>query len=356
MTFPKCIILLCTVFAFYYPLSNQSLCAQSFVFRIPVHFDVGMTFTQLQTESNFNLRQLPGLALELQSGVAVHFKERICLMAEAGYFLNNYTYVYRNSSYNIAQFDPRLKATIFYLSKPINSFGSRVHIGMGWGYSYYARDTEQNSTVDFSSFTYSTGGRSMLISPEIGLSQITGKSSVDLLLAYNHHLDGYVGMVTEFESAAGTGIARSRNNHLALRLRFYFGPKSKAKKPAVLPEPSPQLQESFATRKTDEIKRIETKRKHIRLKIYDNADEDGDIISVRQNGKYVLTKYEIKKKKKVLKLSLEPGPNEIVVFAHNEGLVPPNTASCLLKAGWKSYPITITTSLKRNQSIAVIRQ
>jgi len=334
----------------------QEAYSQNIKLSIPVKVDIGLTFAELKKESGIGISQLPGLALELQSGISLLYKKKLGLNLEGGYFLNTYNYSIEGADYNISQYDPRIKAGLYYLGPELNKYGSRLHVGMSWGVTYYKRDTESHSDNNFSAETYTSGQRSMLVSPEIGLSQVKDNFAMDILIAYNQHIDGAVGMTTDFTSESGTATAKSRNNHLALRLRFYFGLKSPKLKlaPTSFPPSQEQLSD-FASRRLDRSHSFETKRSRIKLKIWDNADEDGDIISISNNGVF-LSEYEIKNKKKTIVIDLLPGQNEIVVYAHNEGLVPPNTASSVLILGLKKHPITITTSLNRNQAVSIIRQ
>ncbi len=331
--------------------------AQNIKLSIPLHLDIGLTFSQFEREQGVDIVQMPGLALELQSGLAIRYKEKIGVNLEAGYFLNTFIYKAANSEYNISQYDPRIKASIYYLSKEINEHGSRLHIGLGWGMTYYAGDVLNKSTEDFTAKTYTLEFKSMLLSPEIGLTQVYENSSMDLLISYNQQIDGAVGMITDFTTPSGTAVAKSRNNHLALRIRYYFGLKKPKRKPAPISnKPNSEVLADFQSRRMNKSNTFESSKRRVKLKIWDNADEDGDIISISNNGVFVLTNYEIKNKKKSVIIDLAPGENEIVVYAHNEGLVPPNTASSVLVVGMKKHPITITTSLNRNQSVSIIRK
>lgn len=65
----------------------------------------------------------------------------------------------------------------------------------------------------------------------------------------------------------------------------------------------------------------------LRLKIWDHGSEDGDIVSIYLNGNKVAGPGKITKNGAVVGLQLRAGSNELIVYAHNEGKVSPNTAS-----------------------------
>ena len=63
------------------------------------------------------------------------------------------------------------------------------------------------------------------------------------------------------------------------------------------------------------------------LRIWDNATEDGDSVTVILNGKVVADCIEIFHEPKTFTLTLQPGQNVVEILAENEGRDPPNTAS-----------------------------
>ena len=60
--------------------------------------------------------------------------------------------------------------------------------------------------------------------------------------------------------------------------------------------------------------------------MWDNLQEDGDIVSILVNGKIVLREYTLLNKPKPVEIELQKGLNTIVMYAHNLGEQSPNTA------------------------------
>lgn len=66
----------------------------------------------------------------------------------------------------------------------------------------------------------------------------------------------------------------------------------------------------------------------ITIKLFDNAAEDGDIVSVFLNGELKLSNYTLTKAGENFTLGpINSGTNKLVLFAENEGSSGPNTAS-----------------------------
>jgi len=66
--------------------------------------------------------------------------------------------------------------------------------------------------------------------------------------------------------------------------------------------------------------------------------------------------HELTHRKHRLKLDLWPGNNTVRVVAHNEGRVPPNTASCRVKLGQGRKELLIRTSEVADQVMVVVRE
>ena len=85
------------------------------------------------------------------------------------------------------------------------------------------------------------------------------------------------------------------------------------------------------------------------------AEEDGDTVSVLLNGLVVLDHYELTHRRTTVKLPLREGLNDVVVVAHNEGRVPPNTARAVLRTGTRRTQLVLKTFLDRNSALRVTR-
>lgn len=66
----------------------------------------------------------------------------------------------------------------------------------------------------------------------------------------------------------------------------------------------------------------------IKVRLWDNADEDGDIVSIFLNGQWVLEQYRLTNAARTFKWAINQGSaNDMVLIANNQGSSGPNTCS-----------------------------
>lgn len=94
----------------------------------------------------------------------------------------------------------------------------------------------------------------------------------------------------------------------------------------------------------------------ITLHLYDNGQVDNDTVTVFFNRLPVIEKQRLSTTPVILKIALQPGENEIAMFAENLGQIPPNTALCLLYSGEKRYEINLVSNLAINGTIRIKRR
>jgi len=104
-------------------------------------------------------------------------------------------------------------------------------------------------------------------------------------------------------------------------------------------------------------KRFETTLSSIFLSLYDHENEDGDIVSVCWNGKYLIENYTLTKKPKVLELPLSPvGQNILTVYSVNTGTEGANTTAISFENGSKKEQILRYADKKYSEAIEFIRK
>jgi hypothetical protein len=90
----------------------------------------------------------------------------------------------------------------------------------------------------------------------------------------------------------------------------------------------PTIEKRFTERKKVFIKEIPVSGDSIELRFYDNAEIDGDSISLFLNGKVLKENIGLKASPYIIKLSVTEllETNELVMVAENLGTIPPNTS------------------------------
>ena len=110
---------------------------------------------------------------------------------------------------------------------------------------------------------------------------------------------------------------------------------------------------TITERKEKEGKIVNVDSDLLYIEIYDYGKQDGDIISLFLNDKPVLTKHLLTHKHHKFKLKLDKNlkKNKLVLFAHNLGDEPPNTAEIIIKDGGFVKIIRLSSNLNESDII-----
>lgn len=108
--------------------------------------------------------------------------------------------------------------------------------------------------------------------------------------------------------------------------------------------------EKYADRTKNILKRIDLNQSNFKVDLYDDGDIDGDIVSVYYNGKVVLSNIKLTDQPITLNLSLDPNKieNELLIYAENEGNIPPNTALMIVTEGNTRTEVRVISDTKKN--------
>jgi hypothetical protein len=121
-----------------------------------------------------------------------------------------------------------------------------------------------------------------------------------------------------------------------------------------------QHKERIAPPKTNKLEkrsdkvfeRLELEQEEIYVSIYDNAEIDGDVITVLFNGEVILSNQTLGKEPISLRLKLNKGiENTITMYAENQGKIPPNTAIMRIQNGENFYKVLLSADDKQNASL-----
>ena len=114
----------------------------------------------------------------------------------------------------------------------------------------------------------------------------------------------------------------------------------------------------FEKRSSDILKTIEIEGNTFKVDLYDNGVVDGDSISVFYNGSLILSHKMLSEKPITLTLNAitEKNVNELIMYADNLGLYPPNTALMVVTDGDNRYEVRISSDLKKSGTIRFIHK
>lgn len=110
----------------------------------------------------------------------------------------------------------------------------------------------------------------------------------------------------------------------------------------------------FAGRKITYVQELVVRSKNITIDLWDNKEQDGDVVSVYLNGDPIIAKYSLTKDKKQFQVQLNASiSNEIFLYAHNLGTIPPNTVSIEISDGTSSEKIVLNSDLSSSEAVLV---
>ncbi len=90
------------------------------------------------------------------------------------------------------------------------------------------------------------------------------------------------------------------------------------------------------------------------LEISDNQEEDGDIISINYNGKWIIEHYPLKKEPVKLPILLNAeGKNFLLLHAENQGKVPPNTILIRYLYDGKAKKIILNSTDRESEMVEI---
>ena len=93
----------------------------------------------------------------------------------------------------------------------------------------------------------------------------------------------------------------------------------------------------------------------IKIEVWDYKEIDGDIISLYFNGEKILDYYTLSGNKKIIELEIQPDKNNfLILYAHNLGSKPPNTASIAIIEGDKRLYTLLNSDLNESDVINIL--
>lgn len=115
----------------------------------------------------------------------------------------------------------------------------------------------------------------------------------------------------------------------------------------------PGAAEKYMTRRNVLAQTIPLQNRIFRIALSDNGTIDGDTVSVYFSGKLVADRLALTATPFIIQLeATDSTDNELIMYAENEGSVPPNTALMMIYANNKTYPVNLKAGYQTN---AVVR-
>lgn len=106
----------------------------------------------------------------------------------------------------------------------------------------------------------------------------------------------------------------------------------------------------------DSKKSYSVSEQNISIGLYDHRNIDKDRVTIHLNDEIVIENLELKRKKKIFYIQLQPGENRITLHAENLGEVAPNTAAIVIKSKSQEYEAVLASDLGQSQYFTLIYQ
>lgn len=319
--------------------------------RLLVAGGVDLQAPKVAQRSSAHMEGFPWLGFELGAGVSFAVHERWGWAVQGSWARQGYLIGLDSTCFplmlNNARFEGRAWRQ-FPWTEVLE--GSELYAAFGLGLSVQTAGTSDATEDPFITTTRYGALTRAYVAPELGIVRPVDDDRMEFAVRYVAHLSGTPAWLSACTGPDANARFSGKNDHLALVFRYHFGlPRDHT------PEPPP-MDVPYATRSTDTLLVLRTHRAAVRLRLWDDAEHDGDTISVLVNGRVALAHYELTPKHRGFRLLLEPGDNFVQVIAHNEGRVPPNTARAVLRTGRGRYDLLLKTGATRNAAIRVWRE
>ncbi len=100
---------------------------------------------------------------------------------------------------------------------------------------------------------------------------------------------------------------------------------------------------------------IQVQRPQLKIGVWDNGVLDGDVMTLYINGKKVMEKYRVTKRKAYINVELNEKNNFLVLHADDLGEISPNTVALSIYDGSKEQVLVMSANLKESGAVLIKR-
>lgn len=301
----------------------------------------------LERSGDGKVNAFPWTGLYFEAGSSFTYRDRVMLSVSGAWGFSGYmlrTDTVFNSVYHSTK---RAEARLAWHTHPRWNKPMQWSFGSGFGFNFQRVDERTIQRDGFTAFTVAPEQVRAYVAPEIGRFSAVGRDRMELTLRYVHHLDRTLAWTNSAAAGATTARFGATDDYVGLLLRYHIGTKHK------VPAPPPATLQGVAL---DTVPQLTSKRQRITLVLWDDAEVDGDTVSVFLNERPVLVRHCLTHDPVKLRLDLGHNSNFISVVAHNEGRIPPNTARGYLRRGKGREQLLIKSSRSHGQLFVVVRR
>lgn len=112
---------------------------------------------------------------------------------------------------------------------------------------------------------------------------------------------------------------------------------------------APNVPSTLQGRPVQVLGTVELLSRIVTFNVWDSGQIDGDEISLNVNGRWVIENYTLSATKRAISVTLPSrGYSYVVLYAHNEGSVSPNTAAVSINDGTREQNLVLSANLRTN--------
>ncbi len=113
---------------------------------------------------------------------------------------------------------------------------------------------------------------------------------------------------------------------------------------------------TFFDRPVQDVGTINVTSKAVTFEVWDSQTVDGDIVTLIVNGRVILSEYSLEADKTSISVNLDnKGYNYIMLYAHNEGSISPNTAALsVTDSSGNTQNLTLSANLSSNSAYNIV--
>ena len=289
-----------------------------------------------------------GAVVGLEGGVSFTFRDRFGLALDAGPRFHSYLFVDDTATATFHYGVTAVETRLYWWPTLAQGNERSLVLGCGFGWSLNRAASNDVGNDHFKLSGFMDHFDAPYFAPELGWVNAEGTRRIEWAVRYVKHFDGPPPVHMDIVSSTSHTAATTDGDHIAVVMRKYYG----------LPKPEhhvPMPEIEHDDRYVDTLIALVTRRARVTLKLRDNAEVDGDTISVFHDDRPVLSTYMLTRRVEKVRLRLKQGDNTLLVVAHNQGRIPPNTASCTLRCGRGKEMLLLRTTDRMDQAVVIRR-
>lgn len=326
-------------------------------FYLSGRLSMGGCMSAMHNDSLIPWNQKVGGAANLEGYFTYRRADQFSVSLGGGFNYFQFSYTQPSYQYNIAYYG--LKSELIlrkFFTVPSNS--NLYFFGCGLGFSFHGNDRRVDNNSGFTAVATSYASTPFFFAPQIGFSQPFKRSHLSLAFQVTINPAAVPFLHSEIYAAQSGARMDYKGNYAGITIIYDWRLNNKVRPPKpekVKPEPENHpVPEVFTEREHKFLNEIHLHKRRITVWVWDHGTIDNDTISLELNNQIVLSEYRLVREKKKVKVKLQKGNNELILLAHNEGDLPPNSCAVIIRSGFRKQKLILNSTLRESEGVRLI--